>query len=112
MVGDAVVLNGSWIFVVVVQLYFFSGTSGLAWSGSHLGRSKIYGDLLSSHSLRPSCSGQCWNQSRFILYYSATLVFLIAYFSSSNGEYVIMNSEYVSETTVNSKHACDTIVNI
>uniref|UniRef100_A0A7N0ZSA3 Protein DETOXIFICATION n=1 Tax=Kalanchoe fedtschenkoi TaxID=63787 RepID=A0A7N0ZSA3_KALFE len=38
MVGAAVVLNGSWIFIVVVQLlYIFSGTCGLAWSGFSFG---------------------------------------------------------------------------
>ncbi|CAI0463310.1 unnamed protein product [Linum tenue] len=34
MVGAAVVLNGSWWFIVVAQLlYIFSGTCGQAWSG-------------------------------------------------------------------------------
>lgn len=34
LVGAAVVLNGSWWFIVVVQLlYIFSGTCGRAWSG-------------------------------------------------------------------------------
>ncbi|CAM8912739.1 unnamed protein product [Rhodiola kirilowii] len=34
MVGAAVVLNASWVFIVVAQMvYIFSGTCGLAWSG-------------------------------------------------------------------------------
>ncbi|KAK6922274.1 Multi antimicrobial extrusion protein, partial [Dillenia turbinata] len=34
MVGAAVVLNGSWWFIVIAQLiYIFSGTCGKAWSG-------------------------------------------------------------------------------
>ncbi|XP_009591643.1 protein DETOXIFICATION 29 [Nicotiana tabacum] len=37
LVGGAVVLNGSWWFIVVAQLvYIFSGTCGQAWSGFSL----------------------------------------------------------------------------